>query len=256
MEGTLPYLKGQPEIIFFTDFDGTITLEDCNDFLVDYLGFGYDKRQVLERELNAENISFRVGFKDMLDSVEAPFSTCLQALKENIKLDPHFVEFYRWAQEHNIPVVILSSGMEPVITELLKGFLGSNAENIFVVANDVESRDGKDINIPGGWQVKFRDSSHFGHDKSLAIRPYAALPDQQRPLLLYAGDGASDLSAASETDILFAKTGLGLVKYCERKGIPFVPFDNWASIHATVKEIFKARGGTNLAAIPEDYVRN
>lgn len=52
-------------------------------------------------------------------------------------------------------------------------------------------------------------SSHFGHDKSLEIKPYAALPDSERPVLLYAGDGVSDLSAAAETNLLFAKEGKG-----------------------------------------------
>jgi 2-hydroxy-3-keto-5-methylthiopentenyl-1-phosphate phosphatase len=28
MGSTLPYLKTNPKVIFFTDFDGTITLED------------------------------------------------------------------------------------------------------------------------------------------------------------------------------------------------------------------------------------
>lgn len=53
------------------------------------------------------------------------------------------------------------------------------------------------------------DHSEFGHDKSLEIKPYGALPDQHRPLLLYARDGVSDLSAASETEILFANECLG-----------------------------------------------
>jgi 2-hydroxy-3-keto-5-methylthiopentenyl-1-phosphate phosphatase len=53
-------------------------------------------------------------------------------------------------------------------------------------------------------------SSHFGHDKSLEIKPYAALPKGERPILLYAGDGVSDLSAAAETDLLFAKKGKGM----------------------------------------------
>lgn len=51
--------------------------------------------------------------------------------------------------------------------------------------------------------------SGFGHDKSLTIRPYANLPAEQRPTLFYAGDGVSDLSAAQETDLLFAKKGHG-----------------------------------------------
>jgi 2-hydroxy-3-keto-5-methylthiopentenyl-1-phosphate phosphatase len=52
-------------------------------------------------------------------------------------------------------------------------------------------------------------SSIFGHDKSLEIKHCVALPDGERPVVAFAGDGVSDLSAASETNILFAKEGLG-----------------------------------------------
>jgi 2-hydroxy-3-keto-5-methylthiopentenyl-1-phosphate phosphatase len=52
-------------------------------------------------------------------------------------------------------------------------------------------------------------TSHFGHDKSIEIRQYSKLPDSQRPIMFYAGDGVSDLSAAKETDLLFAKKGHG-----------------------------------------------
>lgn len=55
--------------------------------------------------------------------------------------------------------------------------------------------------------------SGFGHDKSLEIRPYANLPEGQRPVLFYAGDGVSDLSAAKETDLLFAKAGRGMLTH-------------------------------------------
>ena len=55
--------------------------------------------------------------------------------------------------------------------------------------------------------TKTPEHSGFGHDKSLEIRPYAAIPN--RPIMFYAGDGVSDLSAAKETDLLFAKAGRG-----------------------------------------------
>jgi 2-hydroxy-3-keto-5-methylthiopentenyl-1-phosphate phosphatase len=35
------------------------------------------------------------------------------------------------------------------------------------------------------------------------------LSDDKRPILFYAGDGVSDLSAAKESDLLFAKAGHG-----------------------------------------------
>ena len=57
--------------------------------------------------------------------------------------------------------------------------------------------------------AKLISRSHFGHDKSLEIAPYHALPDEDRPVMFYAGDGVSDLSAAKETDLLFAKKGHG-----------------------------------------------
>jgi hypothetical protein len=68
-------------------------------------------------------------------------------------------------------------------------------------------------------RVSFRPAdqvrSGFGHDKSLTIRPYGNLPADQRPTLFYAGDGVSDLSAARETDLLFAKKGHGM---CSHRG--------------------------------------
>jgi 2-hydroxy-3-keto-5-methylthiopentenyl-1-phosphate phosphatase len=64
-------------------------------------------------------------------------------------------------------------------------------------------------------------NSHFGHDKSIEIRQYAKLPDGIRPTMFYAGDGVSDLSAAKETDLLFAKKGHGKASLKTRTGNRF-----------------------------------
>ncbi|ODH45649.1 hypothetical protein GX48_08272 [Paracoccidioides brasiliensis] len=111
----------------------------------------------------------------MLDSVK-PFNECIRILLESVQLDPHFVEFYDWSK-----------------------LLGHEPDNIQIVANEVASRDGKDIHFEGGWHIAYHDDSDFGHDKSLAIKPYAALSAGGRPILLYAGDGVTDLSSASQT---------------------------------------------------------
>lgn len=171
------------------------------------------------------NSTLSDAFKDMLDSVKTPINECIEGLLKSVKLDPYFVEFYEWARANNVPVVVLSSGLIPIISALFENLLGHKPEHLHIIANDVQSRDGKDINSEGGWAIKFHDDryavrfwsetprlmrcSHFGHDKSLEIKPYAALPKNERPTLLYAGDGVSDLSAAAETDLLFAKKGNG-----------------------------------------------
>ncbi|KAH6676709.1 HAD-like domain-containing protein [Halenospora varia] len=255
---TLPAMKTNPKHIFFTDFDGTITLRDSNDFLTDNLGYGQVLRKQGNQDVLHDRMTFRDSFRGMMDSVKTPYDKCIQTLLENIKLDPHFKEFYTWCSANNVPVVVLSSGMVPIIRALLVHLVGPEAENIQIVSNDVASRDGKSINEEGGWQIVFHDDSHFGHDKSLEIRPYHQLQDNERPIMFYAGDGVSDLSAAKETDLLFAKKGQDLVSYCVREDVPFTEFEDFSTILSTVKQIVAGSTDVNHVAAEgyETFKRN
>ncbi|KAK1768091.1 HAD-like domain-containing protein [Phialemonium atrogriseum] len=234
----LPALKTAPKIIFFTDYDGTITQQDSNDFLTDNLGYGLEKRLQGNHDVLYGQRHFRDSFQEMMDSVTTPFDRCIEVLSRNITLDTGFREFYDWTRANNVPIVILSGGMRPIIRGMLAGWLGEDeVDNVQIVSNDVAARPGKSINEEGGWRINFHDDSHFGHDKSLEIRPYGNLPAEERPILLYAGDGVSDLSAAKETDLLFAKAGRDLVTYCEKEKVPFTTFEDFSEILATVKAI-------------------
>jgi len=94
----------------------------------------------------------------------------------------------------------------------------------------------------------FHDESGFGHDKSRAIRPYAELPESERPTLFYAGDGVSDLSAARETDLLFAKAGRDLVGWCVKEDVPFTVFEDWKTIVEVVESIVDGESTVQAAA--------
>lgn len=174
-------------------------------------------------------MSFRDSFDEMLKSVKTPFPECVQLLLDNISLDPGFATFYAWCLSQDIPVVVLSSGMQPIIRALLTKLIGPTADKIDIISNDV------DIHEDGSWDIIFHDDSHFGHDKSLAIKPYAAL--KTPPTMVYCGDGVSDLSAARETDLLFAKRGRDLVAYCVKEGMPFSVFDSFKDIQETVQRL-------------------
>ncbi|KAJ5769909.1 uncharacterized protein N7511_001960 [Penicillium nucicola] len=242
---SLPYMETKPKLIFFTDFDGTITVDDSNDFMIDNLGFGKANRLVLNDQVLDETLSFRDAFREMLGSIKTPYNQCIEILLKNMKLDPGFEAFYYWARDNNVPIVILSSGMRPIISALLEKFLGHKpAEHLTIISNEPVGRDGKDINEEGGWGIEYHDDSHFGHDKSLEIKPYAALPEGERPILLYAGDGVSDLSAAAETDLLFAKEGKDLVTYCQRRQMPYTTFKDWRSILETSQAILSGKATT------------
>jgi 2-hydroxy-3-keto-5-methylthiopentenyl-1-phosphate phosphatase len=66
--------------------------------------------------------------------------------------------------------------------------------------------------------------------------------------MFYAGDGVSDLSAAKETDLLFAKEGHDLVLWCVKEKVPFTLFKDWSSILSTCRDIVDGKASVKEVA--------
>lgn len=103
--------------------------------------------------------TFRDSFREMMDSITRPFPECVDYLVENIKLDPYFNEYFQWALKNEIPTVVLSSGMRPVIKGILEKLVGPDAEKIDIVCNEAVGRDGKTVHQEGGWRIEYHDES-------------------------------------------------------------------------------------------------
>lgn len=223
--------------IVFTDWDGTVTLQDSNDYLTENLGFGRPRRLEINDEILNGEKSFKDGFSEMLASIPTPFPECIDYLKKHVQLDPGFKEFYHWCESRGIPVIVVSSGMTPIIEALLTLLVGAEATaNIEIISNEVEVDE-----TTGKWHIVYRDpDTGFGHDKSRSIREYLArngYSADNMPRLFYCGDGVSDLSAAKETDLLFAKHGKDLITYCRREDIPYTEFNDFADIFLKIQSI-------------------
>ena len=83
---SLPALATNPRFIFFTDFDGTITQTDSNDHIIDNLGFGAARREALNDGVLLRGAPFREAFSQMLESIKAPFSECVNLLLKDSML--------------------------------------------------------------------------------------------------------------------------------------------------------------------------
>ncbi|EMD32203.1 hypothetical protein CERSUDRAFT_88125 [Gelatoporia subvermispora B] len=243
-ESTLPYppIHKDKKFVVLSDWDGTITTRDSNDFMTDTLGFGKEKRREGNLDILADKVTFRDAFREMLASVVAnghSFEECKEALKKNIVLDSGFKNFYQYCKEHDIPVVIISSGMAPLIRAVLSNLIGDEeAKNIEIVSNEV------DVYPDGKWEIKYRHpTSGFGHDKSQAILPYRNLPNP--PTVFFFGDGVSDMSAARYADVLFVKQKddgeNDLAAFCTREGIPHILFDNFNSALGVVRRVVEGQ---------------
>jgi 2,3-diketo-5-methylthio-1-phosphopentane phosphatase len=157
-QAPLAALKTNPKFIFFTDFDGTITQQDSNDFLIEKFGIGPALRKEMFQDILFGRRSFREAFKEMLDSISLPLNECIAALLQNIALDEGFKEFYTWARENNVPVVVLSGGMKPIIRALLAHLIGEDEVRMLpILSNDVTPRPGKRLEDEGSWEIVFRD---------------------------------------------------------------------------------------------------
>ncbi|KAF8960531.1 hypothetical protein BDZ97DRAFT_1302320 [Flammula alnicola] len=87
-ESTLPYppIHQDKKVIVLSDWDGTITTFDSNDYMTDNLGFGKARRREGNLEILAGQDIFRDGFRKMLASVVAngfTFEQCKEILRQS-----------------------------------------------------------------------------------------------------------------------------------------------------------------------------
>lgn len=157
--------------------------------------------------------------------------------------------------KNSIPFNVISAGLKPVLRRVLDTFLGEEqSSHIEIVANDATiAEDGSD------WKVLWRHDTELGHDKALSVQEARAaaeaeLADEEGaiPLIVFIGDGVSDLPAARQADVLFARRGLRLEEYCQENGIAYIPFDTFAGIQAELTRIIdedeKKTAGRGLPA--------
>ncbi|XBW37740.1 hypothetical protein QEN19_003322 [Hanseniaspora menglaensis] len=232
--------------IVFSDFDGTITLEDSNDNLSDTFGISKQQRLDLFKDIVHSKGSFRDSFQTMMDNINLPIEECIKFLVGKINLDPGFKTCLEYCNENNICVVIISSGMRPIIKALLEHLLGKEeADKLTIVCNETEILDEK----TGKWTIKYKNpESIHGHDKSISIDElkqatelsgYRLDQENEKPIYFYCGDGVSDVTAAAKCDLLFARDGKDLITFCERGDIPYHKFQSWADILKGIQDVLE-----------------
>jgi len=206
----------------FTDFDGTITEPDTIDLLGKLFDRPSERAEKKGRFLSGlmrpkEWLGWEIGL------VNVPLEEALGHLESRVAIDPTFPPFTRWCRSHDIPLTILSNGLEEIIHSLLGRY---ELDSIRIEANRL--RGGR---VP--WEVVFRDDSAWGHDKS------AYLKESRRNGYwpVFAGDGVSDREAAECAEVVFAKRQLA--EYCESAGIGYYPFNSFGDIQSALDRLLR-----------------
>ncbi|CAN8106174.1 unnamed protein product [Discula destructiva] len=239
-----PRLCGEPnkrrKIVCFSDFDGTIFMQDTGHVLFDRFGCGSKKREILDEQIKTGERSFRDVSEEMWGSLNVPFDDGFDVMEDALDIDPAFHVFHKFCLDNGIPFNVISAGLKPVLRRVLDTFLGEEqSKSINIVANDA------DINDDGSeWKVKWRHDTALGHDKAISMQEARAAAEDDLvgedgtiPLIVFIGDGVSDLPAARQADVLFARRGLRLEEYCQENAIAYTAFDTFADIQTALERI-------------------
>lgn len=199
----------------YSDFDGTIAVNDVGDTLFSTFGGVHWYEPIKEWE------------DGLISSKECLTRSCqmlrvtrkqLEEFSDEQAIDPGFKDFVSFCEQHHFPVSVVSDGFDFYIRRILNNHgLG----NIPVLSNRINFSDNDKIlpqfpyygkGCPNCANCKGYHLSHNHHDSRV----------------IFIGDGLSDRCAVAEADILFAKDALKT--YCIQNQIPFHEFRTFADV--------------------------
>jgi 2-hydroxy-3-keto-5-methylthiopentenyl-1-phosphate phosphatase len=146
-------------------------------------------------------------------------------VKQSASLRPYFKDMWRYCQDRQVPLAVVSQGLDFYIEALLEkegcGSVPVHAVNTWF--------DAQGINYEYRYAVPGKEE--LGNSKGVVVDSYR----NQGHYVVYVGDGMSDFEAAARADLVFAHRVLA--DECERKEIPFHPFTDFCGVLEAVKEL-------------------
>ena len=197
------------------DFDGTISLQDATDVVLER--FARSGWLALEAEWKTNRIGSREcmgGQVALLDAERGELDACI----DNVDLDASFPQFVTEAQAAGHHLVIVSDGIDHTIRRCLTRM--GLAQRVPIVSNRLHGSGPRD------WRLSFpHSSSQCRRDSGTCKCAVAKWMSPRQPTLLI-GDGASDFCVAGMVDLVFAKGRL--IDHCLVNGIAHHPIDDFS----------------------------
>jgi 2,3-diketo-5-methylthio-1-phosphopentane phosphatase len=203
-------------MVFF-DFDNTITPFDVLDDIIRRFAVNQDWI-AFEQDWKTGRLGSRECLEGQLRSVRVTKKQLLQYLSR-IRIDPHFHRFFGMLKREGIKPIILSDSFNFIIESILK----NNAiTGVKVYANSL--RFHKNRLIPS-FPHRSRYCQRCAHCKKKNL----LRKNIRDKIIVYIGDGLSDVCPAEYSDIVFAKGNL--LKHFREKKRLCLAFNNIEDIH-------------------------
>jgi len=207
-------------IVFF-DFDNTIATCDVFDNML--LLFSRDDRWIeLEKRWKSGRIGSKTCMEGQLRGMDLNKKS-LDAYLPKIKLDPYFKTLYRFLQVKKVKTVVLSDNFDYILNWILKI---NGVRKLKVLANKLSfPRDRVITDYP----FKNKDCQICAHCKTknlLARSPKGSI-------IVYVGDGTSDICPAKCAHLVFAKDDL--LRYFKDNKLEYIAFHSLKEVFTYLK---------------------
>lgn len=215
---------GKP--IIFCDFDGTITETDNIISLMKQFAppeWESIKNQILSREL-----SIREGVTKLFDLIpSSKKGELLSYLQETSVIRKGFKEFVSYTKENDIPLYIISGGMDFFVYPLLKQY--GPFDGIFCNQTTFEDQTIK-VHWPFPCDAEC-DNGECGCCKPSIIR---SIEITEKHDIIVIGDSVTDIEMSKYAHTVFARDYLA--EKCEEYSIPYEKFETFHDCIAFLKK--------------------
>lgn len=210
------------------DFDGTASTVDVTARLL--AAFGDSSWASYDEAFAQGEIALREAIQTQNRMLNANRDTLVAFALEHGELDPTFASFVGWCEANELDVAIVSDGFAFYIEPMLQR---AGLGHLTVIANEQAWRDER----PDGlWFV----NAHPVCVGCGTCKMQAVLRYRERGPVAFIGEGQTDRYGALYADITFAKREL--VAFCERDGVPFVPWGDFDDVRRSLETIVDLPG--------------
>lgn len=217
----------------FCDFDGTVTTVDTTDRVLDRLAAA--EWEEVEEDWRAGRIDAAACMRRQIALIQGDDHALGRVLDE-IALDPGFLAFADWCAARQIPLAVISDGVDRFIRHILARH---GLDRLRVVSNKLAGKPGARRLV----QPHAREGCAAGAGvcKCAAV---TRLAGPSRPTMVYVGDGRSDYCVSARADLLFAKGDLAA--YAAARGQAHYPYETFHDVTAVLAPLVAGRRAAAL----------
>lgn len=205
--------------IIFCDFDGTVTNKD--NIINIMKEFAPPEWDAIKDDILGQNISIQEGVGKLFSLLPtSKKDEIISFVLAEAQIREGFAEFVQFTKERNIPLYIVSGGIDFFVHPLLEPY--EPFENVY--CNEAEF-SGENIKIIFPHKCdEDCTSKGCGCCKPSIIRKLAT--DEHTSIVI--GDSITDLEAAKLADVVIARDFL--IEKCEELNIPYEPFERFQDV--------------------------